>query len=136
MEFSRPPEIEPSSNRAFGCVMAGVLSLVALFPLLAGKEPRQWLIVVAVAFFLPALLYPAALGPLNKLWTGLGHLLSRLTSPVALAVLFFVVITPYGWLMKRLGKSHIPTGFDPAAESYWITREPPGPKPESLRDQF
>ena len=82
------------------------------------------------------MLFPKTLSLLNTYWTKLGLFLSAIVSPIALGVLFFGVITPYGWLMKKLGKSFIPTYFDPKAESYWITRDPAGPAPESLNNQF
>lgn len=125
-----------SSDRMFGLIMAAFLLLLAAIPLLSGKGPRLWVLAISAAFLLPALLFPKALAPFNKLWTRFGLLLSRVVSPLALAVLFFAFITPYGWLMRRLGKSHIPVGFDAGASSYWTAREPPGPEPESLRDQF
>ena len=134
MNSPMPPQ--QSSDRAFGFIMAGFLLLIAAIPLLSGSGPRLWLVAISAAFLLPALFFPRALAPLNKLWTRFGLLLSSVISPVALAILFFLIVTPYGWLMRRVGKSHIPVGFDAGAGSYWTSREPPGPEPESLRDQF
>lgn len=125
-----------SSDRTFGWVMGAFLLLVAAAPLLSGNGPRLWLLAVSAGFFLLAIVFPAALGPLNKLWMKFGELMGRVMSPLALAVLFFLVITPYGWLMRRVGRSVIPLRFDAAKETYWIPRDPPGPDPLSLKDPF
>ena len=116
--------------------MAAFFGVVGAYSLLFGNVPRLWAFWVAAAFLLPALILPRALGPLNKVWTQFGLLMSSIVSPVALALLFFGVITPYGWLMRRFGKGQIPMDFDKDAGSYWIVRDPPGPPAQSLRDQF
>jgi hypothetical protein len=72
----------------------------------------------------------------NRLWLGFGMLLHRVTSPVALGIIFYVVVMPTGLLMRAFGKDILRLRHDPAAESYWIKREPPGPKPDSMPHQF
>jgi len=66
----------------------------------------------------------------------LGDILHRIASPIALAILFYGVVTPTGLLMRLFGKDPLRLRFDREAKSYWIAREPPGPAPESLKDQF
>jgi hypothetical protein len=53
-----------------------------------------------------------------------------------MALLFFSTITPIGLLMRLTGKDSLRLRRDPAAASYWIAREPPGPPPEGMRNQF
>lgn len=117
-------------------MFAAVFALVAFWPLIHGHAVRWWSVGVAVLFLLVALLKPAWLSHLNKAWTRFGLLLSAVVSPIALGVLFFVVITPIGLLMRLTGKDPLRLKFDRSAESYWIRREPPGPKPDSLTQQF
>jgi len=95
-----------------------------------------WSIAAAAAFALLALAVPRALAPLNRAWTAFGDLLHRIVSPVALGILYYGVVTPTGLLMRLAGKDPLRLRFDPAARSYWIERRPPGPPPESLKDQF
>jgi hypothetical protein len=104
--------------------------------MLSGKAPRLWALAVAAAFLLPALFYPRSLSLLNIWWTRLGLLLSAIVSPIASAIMFFGVITPYGWLIRKMRKDSFPIRFDAEAETYWIPRDPPGPEPKSLKDQF
>ncbi len=79
---------------------------------------------------------PQVLAPLNRLWFKLGLLLHKIVNPIVLGIMFYVVVTPTGLIMRLLGKDLLRLKRDPAAASYWIERTPPGPKPESLGDQF
>jgi hypothetical protein len=135
-DFSRQEEIQGSSDRSFGLVMAAFFALVALWPLVGAHGPRWWAMAVAAAFGLAAWLRPAALAPLNTLWMKLGLLLSRVVTPVVLGLLFFVTVTPIALLMRLLGKDPLRLRRDPDATSYWITRSPPGPESSSMKNQF
>jgi hypothetical protein len=50
--------------------------------------------------------------------------------------MFFGVITPVAALMRMSGHDPMRRRNDPAAPSYWIVRQPPGPPPDSMRHQF
>lgn len=116
--------------------MAGFFLVVALLPLTTGAAVRWWSLVPAIGFAGLGLVYPRVLAPLNRLWTRLGLVLHRLANPVILGILFFGVVTPTGWLMRALGKDPLRLRRDPSAGTYWIERDPPGPAPDSLKDQF
>ncbi len=129
-------QIQSSSDRSFGFVFAAVFLIIALYPLLNAQGIRIWSIVVAGIFLLLATLVPRVLGLANRLWTKFGLLLHNLVSPIALGILFFFVVTPTGLLMRLFGKDPLRLCFDPAADSYWIKRDPPGPAADSLKNQF
>jgi hypothetical protein len=105
-------------------------------PLGGGGAVRGWAIVVAAASLATALLRPSLLAPLNRLWTWVGLLLHRVVSPLVLGVLFFLVVTPVGLLMRARGKDPLRLRSDRVSNSYWIERRPPGPAPDSMRNQF
>ena len=134
--FDRTEPVSSSSNRSFGLVFAAVFTIIGLWPWLFGGEVRIWSLVVGAAFLGVAWLWPAALAPLNRVWTRFGMLLHRIVSPVVLGVMFFVVVTPTGLLMRALGKDPLRLRLDRNAGSYWIDRQPPGPAPDTLNNQF
>ena len=125
-----------SSDRTFGLVFAVFFTIVAVLPMVHGEPLRLWALAAAGAFLALALVAPRLLAPLNRLWLRFGDLLHRIVSPIALAILFYGVVTPTGLLMRLFGKDALRLRFDREAKSYWIAREPPGPPPESLKDQF
>ena len=128
--------IQSSSDRSFGFVFAAVFLIVALYPLLHAAGIRIWAVVISGLFLLLAALVPQVLAPANRLWTKFGLLLHNIVSPLALGILFFLVVTPTGLLMRLFGKDPLRLRFDPAADSYWIKRDPPGPAADSLKNQF
>ena len=124
------------SDRSFGIVFAVVFTAIGLFPLLRGASPRSWSLAVAGGFLAVALVKPPWLAPLNTLWFRFGLLLQRVVHPIVLAVIYFAVVTPTGLVMRALGKDPLRLRFDPDAASYWILRDPPGPEPGSMKQQF
>jgi Saxitoxin biosynthesis operon protein SxtJ len=136
-DFARAPEVKGSSDHSFGLVIAAFFALVAVLPALHRPPSpiRWWAAALAAAFLALALVRPDALSPLNRLWQKLGLLLSRIVSPIVLALLFYLIVTPVGLLMRTFGEDPLRLRRRESA-SYWIVRQPPGPAPESMRDQF
>ena len=87
-------------------------------------------------FLVPALVRPQVLGPLNRLWLRLGLLLQRLVTPVVMALLFYGTVTPIALVLRLLGKDLLRLRIDRGADSYWLERRPPGPAPDTMRNQF
>jgi hypothetical protein len=135
-DFARDEEIEGSSDRSFGLVFTAVFLIVGVWPAFFGNEARFWSFAVAAVFLVLSLARSALLAPLNRLWMKFGLLLSRIVNPLVIGLLFYTTVTPIGLIMRALGKDLLRLRFEPEAESYWIEREPPGPAPESMKNQF
>jgi len=135
-KHSDSAEIQGSSDSSFGFVFAAVFLTIALYPLVSSQAVRFWAMLVAGVFLALALFIPKVLGPANRLWMKFGELLHKIVSPVALGMVFYLAVLPTGLLMRLLGKDSLRMCFDPAAASYWIRRDPPGPAGHSLNNQF
>ena len=129
-------EVAQGSERGFGVVFAVVFSIIGFWPLLSGSGVRTWSLVIAAGFLAAAFVAPRLLAPLNRLWFRFGMLLGHIVSPVVMAIIFYLTVLPTGLVMRLLGKDLLRLRFDPEAESYWIHRDPPGPAPDSLKQQF
>jgi Saxitoxin biosynthesis operon protein SxtJ len=88
-------------------------------------HPGRALFLVGCSLLLSvlALLRPSLLRPANRVWMALGDLMARFTNPVLMGLVFVAVITPFGFLKRRLAGSEIRAGFLKNADSYWIRRE-------------
>ena len=128
--------VKSSSNRTLGIVFAVFFALVAVLPMLRGHAVRRWALPISALFLLAALAAPEILTPLNRAWTALGSLLHAVVNPIVLGVLFYLVFTPFGWVLRRMGKDFLRLRPAPDAATYWIARNPPGPPPESMSRQF
>jgi Saxitoxin biosynthesis operon protein SxtJ len=125
-----------SSDRAFGVIMAAFFTLLGLAPLRRGAPVRPLALFVAAVFLALGLLRPGALRPIERVWNGLGLLLGRIFNPVATALLFYLVFTPTGWMLRWLGRDALRLRRSSGTDTYWIRRNPPGPKPETMSKQF
>ena len=123
-----------SSDRSFGYVFAVVFALIAGWPLWHGEAPRWWAAVVALAFAAVALMRPNILHPLNRAWLALGRLLHLVVSPIVMGTIFFLCVTPIGWIMRRRGKDVLSLARRPDLPSYWITRDQA--EVQSMKNQF
>jgi hypothetical protein len=134
--FSRDEKIVAGSDRTFGFVMAAALALLTSLNAWHSGRLWPWTGGLAALLLAAALLRPAALHPLNLIWLKFGLLLHRVVNPVVMALLFFGTVLPTGLVMRMMGRDPLRLKRQPEADSYWIARQPPGPSPETMRDQF
>ena len=132
----REERIEGSSDRMFGLLFAAILVGFALWPLLHGETIRYWALAAGGVFMALALAWPRALSRMNREWMRFGLLLNRIVSPLAIGVVYYLTLVPTGLAMRVFGKKPLRLGFDRATASYWIPRAPPGPDPQTMKDQF
>jgi hypothetical protein len=135
-DLSRPLVVRRSSDRSLGFALTILLFTVGIWPLLRHDHVRVWALLASAAILLVALMRPALLSHLARASTALGLLLGRITSPIVTTALFFIVFAPVGWIVRLLGRDPLHLDHAAKATSYWITRTPPGPRPESMSKQF
>lgn len=135
-ELQQHAQVEVGSNRSFGLVFFVVFLLIGLYPMIDGADVRPWSLIVAGAFLFFAFFFSNVLRPLNVLWFRFGMLLAKIVNPVVMLIIYALTIVPFGVGSRLLGKDLLRIKLDKEQESYWIEREPPGPKPESLKNQF
>jgi hypothetical protein len=134
--FSREEKVVAGSDRSFGLVMAAALAAVTLLNVWHAGRLWPWTGGLAALFLVTGLLRPSVLNPLNRIWLKFGLLLHSVVNPVVMALLFYGTVLPTGLVMRMLGKDLLRLKRQPDAASYWIVRQPPGPSPETMRDQF
>jgi len=135
-DFSREEHVKAGSDRGFGLVFAGFFALISALSWWRGHTGWHYLLPIAVVFAVVAYTYPSLLAPLNRLWLKFGLLLYKVMNPLVLGLLFFVTIMPIGLVMRAFGKDFLRMKLDRSAKSYWIDRAPPGPPPQSMKNQF
>ena len=134
--FARDEEVVAGSDRSFGLVMAGAFAVVSALNAWHDGRVWPWTATLASLFVVAALTRPAILNPLNRIWLKFGLLLHKVVNPVIMALLFYGTVLPTGLLMRAMGKDLLRLKREPDAASYWIVRAPPGPAPETMKDQF
>ena len=125
-------KIQISSNRSFGIVFFILFLLIGIYPLINGHDVRIWSLLISLIFLILGLINSKILTPFNLLWFKFGILLGKIISPVILGIIFFLVVTPTGILMRALKKDLLNLKFN-SNKSYWIEKKDPKSK---MKNQF
>ena len=125
-------DIKIGSNRSFGIVFFLVFLLIATYPLINGNEIRLWSLIISIIFLFLGLINSKILNPFNKLWFKFGIFLGKIISPLIMGIIFFLVVTPIGLLMRLLNKDLLNLKFNNNS-SYWIEKTEPKSK---MKNQF
>ncbi len=130
-----PARLTAAAGRKFGLTVG--IAFLAIGALLVWRaKPLR----ADVAFALGALLVlagltvPTLLGPVERAWMRLAHLISKVTTPIFMGVVYFLVITPLGLLRRAFGPSSIPQRAGQA--SYWKAHKPAADRREAMERQF
>lgn len=98
--------------------------------------PIPYLLGASPVLVLLALVAPIVLWPLHKVWMPAAKGLARALTWLLLAIVFYVVFTPYGVIMKLAGKDPLDRKIDKSRNSYWIRRDDGPFDPDRLRKQY
>src|SRR5262244_2662150 len=121
--------------RSFGLIVGGIFALIGLWPLVWRGQPlRLWSLILGGLLMALALAWPRSLTQIYRLWMTAGEVLGWINTRIILGVLFYLLFTPLGLLMRLRGKDPMRRTLTPEAESYRVMRQP---RPSShMRHQF
>lgn len=115
-----------------------VFVLIGVWPWLGHWQQfdlvRPWALFISGMILCVAMVRPVVLAPANKLWMKFGLLLHRVTSPIILGCMFFVVLTPVALVMRASKKDLLGLRPEPEKETYWVERA--DEVPSSMKNQF
>lgn len=125
--------LTPREGRRFGFTVGTAFAVLAAI-LLWRDRPTLFLIAGSVAslLILAGLAIPSRLGPVQRAWMGLAHAISKVTTPIAMSLVYFIALTPTGLIRQAIGKNSLRRGQ--SKESVWVRRE--GSPPSDLERQF
>lgn len=132
-----PHAIAVPSERSFGLFFGMFFALLAAWFWYSGKT--VWAagsLAAAVLLTIIAIIAPRMLTCLNRAWFQVGMLLNAVVGPLVLGAIFFLLITPIAMALRLSGRDALCRRYDKSLDSYWIERTPPGPRPESFKNQF
>jgi Saxitoxin biosynthesis operon protein SxtJ len=123
------PPADRAALRRFGLVTGAALpALVGLaFPWLLHRPFPKWPWAAGALLLLAGLAVPNALALIHRPWMRAALLLNRVTTPIIAGAIFFLVISPIGWIMRRMGNDPMARRFDSKATSYRVPSRKPAP---------
>jgi hypothetical protein len=123
--------IKSKNNITFGIIFFFLFLIVGLYPLISSGVIRIWSLILSFLFLMITIIKPNLFTSLNKVWIKFGILLGKIISPIVMGLVFFLVVTPIGILVKILKKDVM--GLKRGKSSYWINRDD---KLQSMKKQF
>ena len=127
-----PKIVKLPTNKNFFIVFSIFFLIISLWPLLTSNEIRIWALLISFIFLILGLNNSKLLTPLNKLWFKFGIFLGNIVSPLVMGFVFFIVVTPTGFIMKLIGKDLLNLKKE-NKKSYWINKEK---YKSSMKNQF
>ena len=126
-------EVKQGSERSFGFVFAIIFVAISFYLITKDKNIYLLTISISILFFLLAVFKPFLLKKPNILWFHFGKFLNSIISPIVMVVIFLVVVTPIGLIMRILKKDILNKKFDKSKKNYWQASKT---HLSSMKDQF
>ena len=142
--YHRTEDMPVGSERGFGVVFTIVFLIIGAWPLLSGPEDGQsitwrdangWAVVLAALLLIVTIVRPSLLAGAKRVWMKFAALLQKIVNPLVMAILFFGIVTPFGLVMRLLGKDPMQRQLEPEAATYWSDRTGEAAK-TSMKNQF
>lgn len=135
LEASIPARLSPAEGRRFAFTVGGAFLVLAALGVWRGR-PHQAMVFggLGALLGLAGVIVPSRLGPVYRAWLGLGHAMSKVTAPVFLGLVYFVVLTPVGLLMRLFGRR--PLERPAGASSWWVNRALDARQRTDMQRQF
>ena len=124
--------IKVGSNKIFGIFFEIIFFVIAFWPLINGNNVRNWPIPIAIIFLILGILNSKLLSPLNKVWIKLGLFLGSIVSPIVMVLIFFLVLTPTGFILRLFKKDVLNLKFN-KSDTYWLEKEK---NKSTMKNQF
>jgi hypothetical protein len=130
-----PARLTPEEGRKFGSTVgAAFLALSGLLWWRGRHSAALVCMALGSVLALAGLVVPARLEPVYRAWMGLAHLLSRVTTPVFMGIVYFLILTPTGGIMRLFGRNPIRR---PLSEgSFWVRRPSGDGRRGKMKHQF
>jgi hypothetical protein len=134
MERGVPARLTAAEGRKFGLAVGGAFLVITAVLVWRHRIPAAYVTgTVGTLLFLAGLAIPAQLGPVYRAWMGLALAISKVTTPIVMGAIFFLVLTPSGLIARLLG--HRPLEHERGSATYWKNR-PEGSRRGEMNHQF
>ena len=121
------PELDRKGLRDFGLVTGAIVAALfgLFFPWLLERSLPLWPWALFAVLGIWGLLAPMSLRPVYRVWMRFGLLMSRVTTPLIMGIVFFLMITPMALVLKLLGKDAMARKLDNSISYRVPSRKPP-----------
>lgn len=121
--------------RQFGLLVGGVFSVIGLWPVVfRGEPPRLWAMILGSLLIVLGAVVPQSLKQVHSGWMKIGHVLGAINTKIILGIIYYLLITPMGLVMRLMGKDSMHRTLAKETTTYRVVRAPRSP--QHMRNQF
>jgi len=132
MTKSKGEPYSAAKGRRFALTLAAAFAVLATIAYLRHRPVTlEVLGILAVVMALAGIAIPSMLEPVERGWMALAHALSKVTTPIFMGIVYFVVLTPMAFIRRLAGGN--PMTHKIAGDSYWVARAKPDPEASRKR---
>ena len=113
--------MKKSSSKSFGYLFFGIFLALAVWVYVKNQNLNYWLIGTSTIFLVLTLIKSKILDVLNDLWIKFGELLGKIIAPIIMSIVFFLIVTPIGLVLKIVKKDLLKLKFN-NDKSYWVEK--------------
>ena len=130
-----PARLTAAAGRRFGLTVGGAFAVFAGIAWWRG-HPTTFSVLgtLGTVLIVAGLVIPTHLGPVERAWMALAHAISKVTTPIVMGVIYFVVLTPMAYLRRAFAGN--PLEHDAVEKSYWHGRAEGARRSGSLERQY
>ena len=133
MKFS---DIKLPSNRKFGFFFTVIFTIISIYFFFYDNYNTAYIfVIISIIFFVITILKADLLLPLNKLWMRFGFILGLIINPVVLGIIYFLVFTPTGLMMRLFKRDELRIKLK-KRNSYWKLRSKRDVNVDLFKQQF
>jgi uncharacterized protein involved in cysteine biosynthesis len=129
-------DFERQNLRKFGLTLGTAFLIITLFIFLKHRHNVLPTLIISMVFFISALIVPDILKPIRTIWMGFASVLGWLNTRLILIVIFYLIFTPLGFVLKLWGFDLLDRNIEKDKESYWKRKEKRGPDFSDYERQF
>jgi len=129
-------DLDKKSLRKFGITMAIALLIITFIIFIRHKYSPMPTFIISAMFFISAFTIPTLLRPIHVIWMRLAFILGWINTRLILSILFYLVFTPIGLVMRLFRVDLLDRKIDKNKESYWRKKEKSGFSPLNYERQF
>jgi hypothetical protein len=122
--------------KKFGITMGIAFLVIALIILLKHKSFNPTISTLSAIFFILAFTFPILLKPVYIFWMQLAKGLGWINTRLILLIIFYLIFTPIGLVMRLLGVDLLARKIEKNRETYWIKKEKRNFQPQDYARQF
>jgi uncharacterized membrane protein HdeD (DUF308 family) len=121
--------------RQFGLLVGGVFAVIGLWPLVfRGESLRLWAMILGSLLIVLGAVAPQSLKQVHRGWMKVGHVLGTINTRIILGIIYYLLITPMGLVMRLMGKDPMHRVLTQGTDTYRVLR---APRPRHhMRNQF